>query len=164
MIADTVLARQQGVRMKLSNNKGAISLGDFFLAGISALFIGALAVPFVLAQESNMHEKVAQIDARSIATEVELFIQSNKNIPIDQPITISYNSAKNSLLIDVPEFDLELKSLNLSLSEGSVLPTSSSGEMLNSNLILSASEYCITVNILGRNAFHNQNGPTDGCY
>lgn len=150
--------------MKFFNEKGAISLSDFFLAGISALFVGALAVPFILGQQSNMNEKVAQIDARSIATEVELFLQSNQNLDTSVSIAVLHNPATQELLFDVPALPLETKTFRLPLSNGSaLLANGSPGTTTKSNLIISSSEYCITVTTFGRTASHNQNGPIESC-
>jgi hypothetical protein len=149
--------------MKHFNEKGAISLSDFFLAGIAALFIGALSVPFILGQQSDMNEKAAQIDARSIATEVELFLQSHPNITIEEPIAISHNSATQELFINAPGYEADATKIKLSLSDGSSLPLSVIGTDDKANLLISPSEYCITVDSFGRSASHNQNGPTGEC-
>lgn len=145
-------------------DKGAITLSDFFLAGISALVVGALAIPFMLGQQAEMHTKVAQIDARTIATEVELFLQSNRNIKVDSPAVITHNATTQLLNIEVPGLDPNRKSMKLQLSSGSrlALPTGS-GETANSNLLVGANDYCITVDVFGQLAHHNQNGPTSGC-
>jgi hypothetical protein len=150
--------------MMFQEEKGAISLSDFFLAGISALVVGALAVPFMLGQQAEMHNKVAQIDARTIATEVELFLQSNRNIKIDGPAPITHNSTTQILNIEVPGLDPSRKSMKLQLSEGSrlALPTGSDSTA-SSNLLRGPNDYCITVDVFGQLAHHNQNGPTSGC-
>jgi hypothetical protein len=149
--------------MKISNERGAVSLSDFFLAGISALFVGALAVPFMLAQQSDMNKKAAQIDARAIATEVELFLQSNRDLDFGSPITISHNLATQELIIAAAELTVEEQSIKLPISRGSVLPAQSGGGLEKANTLTSETEYCVVVDSFGQRAFHNQNGPADRC-
>ena len=146
------------------SERGAISLSDFFLAGISALAVGALAVPFMLGQQAEMNRKVAQIDARTIATEVELFLQSNRNIAIENPAIITHNSTTQILNIEVAGLDPSRKSVKLQLSDGSrLVAAGSAADSANSNILFDRSNYCITVDVFGQKAHHNQNGPTSGC-
>lgn len=150
--------------MRLYNNeKGAISLSDLFLAGISALFVGALAVPFMLTQQADMNRKAAELDARAIATEVELFLQSNQNITIGSPIIITHSVGTQQLTIAAEGVDTAETARRLQLSNGSVLPAAGSGDLQFSNLLVSKNKYCITVDNFGQRAFHNQNGPARGC-
>lgn len=148
---------------KNNNEKGAISLSDFFLAGISALFVGALAVPFMLTQQSDMNRKAAELDARAIATEVELFLQSNRDISIDSPVVITHSLATQQVTIALADASPESTIRRLQLSNGSVLPAASSGDLQFANLLLGNNKYCIAVDTFGQRAFHNQNGPARGC-
>lgn len=146
------------------NERGAITLSDFFLAGISALVVGALAVPFMLGQQAEMNRKVAQIHARTVATEIELFLQSNRNIKLSAPAAITHNSVTQLLNIEVAGLDPNKKTVKLQLSNGSVLSLATgSGETANSNILYELDNYCITVDTFGQKAHHNQNGPTSGC-
>jgi hypothetical protein len=145
------------------SDKGAISLSDLFLAGISALFIGALAVPFMLTQQSDMNRKSAELDARAIATEVELFLQSNRDLNISSPIAITHSAATQQLVIAAPSVPVESTSRRIQISNGSVLPASGSGELQFANLLVSNTKYCIAVDNFGQRAYHNQNGPARSC-
>lgn len=146
------------------NDRGAISLSDFFLAGISALVVGALAVPFMLGQQADMNRKVAQLDARTVATEVELFLQSNRTLNLDSPSIITHNPTTQLLNIEVEGLDPSKKSVKLQLSNGSVLVAANgSGDTSNSNILYGPNNYCITIDTFGQRAHHNQNGPTSGC-
>ena len=145
-------------------DRGAISLSDFFLAGISALVVGALAVPFMLGQQAEMNKKVAQLDARTVAAEVELFLQSNRNLELTSAAPISHNPVTQLLNIEVAGLDPSKKSVKLQLSAGSkLIAASGSGDTATSNLLAAKDSYCITVETFGQRAHHNQNGPIGGC-
>jgi hypothetical protein len=145
------------------SDRGAISLSDLFLAGISALFVGALAVPFMLTQQSDMNRKSAELDARSIATEVELFLQSNRDLNISDPIIISYSSATQQLTIAAPSAPVESTVRRIQISNGSALPAAGAGDLQFANILVSNSKYCIAIDNFGQRAYHNQNGPARSC-
>lgn len=145
------------------SDKGAISLSDLFLAGISALFVGALAVPFMLTQQSDMNRKSAELDARAIATEVELFLQSNRDLDISTPIIITHSTATQQLTIAAPSLPVESTSSRIQISTGSVLPAAGSGELQFANTLVSDTKYCIAVDNFGQRAYHNQSGPARSC-
>lgn len=143
--------------------KGAVNLSDFFLAGISALCVGALAVPFMLTQQSDMNRKAAELDSRAIATEVELFLQSNQTFTFDAPIIIAHSSATQQLIISAEGLPQESTARRLQLSNGSILPAAGSGDLQFANLLVSKNKYCIVVDSFGQKAYHNENGPAKGC-
>lgn len=150
----------------MRSDKGAITLSDIFIVLISAIFIGAVAVPFMLEQQSDMHQRSAALTARSVAVEVETFLLSNVEDAVPAEVPISHNAGLQVLNIPlVTVANLPEANVPFTLSSGLTLPAAnpSNAALEKANIIVSRNQYCIAVRSFGQIAFHNQDGPATSC-
>lgn len=150
----------------MNDERGAITIADVFIVLISAVFIGAVAVPFMLGQQADMNKRAAQLTAQSIAVEVETYLIVHGDGQVSSPVAISHNSGTQRLNIPLastrgtPEADLPF-----TLADGiSLIPTDPTNpDLAGANVISARDSYCIAVSSFGQRAFHSSNGPAESC-
>lgn len=150
----------------LSDERGAISIADVLIVLVSAVFIGAVAVPFMLGQQADMHKRAAALAAKSIAVEVETYLIVHGDDQVPSPVAIAHNPGTQRLSIPLastrgtPESEIPFTLGNgISLAT----PNPSSPSLAGANTIHSRDNYCVAVNSFGQTAFHSNKGPTDSC-
>jgi type II secretory pathway pseudopilin PulG len=155
------------LRLKnLREERGAITISDVLIVLVSAIFIGAVAVPFMLGQQADMNKRAAQLAAHSIAVEVETYLIVHRDDRLPSPVVISHNPGTQRLNIPLastrgtPEAEIPF-----TLGNGAALipadPTDSN--LAGANIINSRDSYCIAVTSFGQRAFHSSSGPAESC-
>jgi hypothetical protein len=151
---------------ELRDERGAITIADVLIVLVSAIFIGAVAVPFMLGQQADMNKRAATLTAKSVAVEIETALIVNKNDTVPAPVAITHNSA--SQLLNIPLTTIrgtEAAQIPFTLGSGMALvpadPTNPS--LAGANIINSRESYCVAVISFGQVAFHSSAGPADGC-
>lgn len=150
----------------MRSERGAITLSDVFIVLISVIFIGAVAVPFMLGQQADMNQRTAALNARSIAVDVETFLQIHPDDQIPEPVQIVHDATVQQLVIPLVTLgNTDAARIPFTLSSGISLPTAdpSSRDLAAANVIYARDNYCVAVRSFGQIAYHNQDGPATSC-
>lgn len=147
------------------NESGAITLSDIFIVLVSAVFIGAVAVPFMLGQQADLNQRAAALTARSVAVEVETFLLTHPNDDVPEPVEIVHTPSQELIVPLVTIEGTEGSKVSFTLGTGvSLVKADPRNDAISgANIIYSRDNYCIAVQKFGMTAYHNQSGPTENC-
>lgn len=147
------------------NDTGAITLSDVFIVLVSAIFIGAVAVPFMLGQQADLNERSASLTARSLAVEVETFLLTHPDDDIPSPVELIHTPTQEIIipLVTVANTDASKVSFTLGTGTSLVKANPTNDSISGANIIYARDNYCIAVAKFGATAYHNQNGPAENC-
>lgn len=147
------------------NESGAITLSDIFIVLVSAVFIGAVAVPFMLGQQADLNQRAAALTARSVAVEVETFLLTHPNDDVPEPVALIHTPSQELIVPLVTIEGTEASKISFTLGTGvSLVQADPRNDALSgANIIYARDNYCIAIQKFGMTAYHNQSGPTDNC-
>lgn len=149
---------------RLKSDRGAIAVRDILTSIAVFVIFGAIAGPFALQQQTQVQSANAVTDARALAIEVERFLASNPNVPINSPVSITYDNVNGILTIPLVGLEGEKGTARLALTPNASLPVAQPGSKLaKANVITSKTQFCVAVSHFGQTAYHTQAGPADSC-
>lgn len=150
----------------MHEDRGAITLSDVLIVLVSAVFIGAVAVPFMLGQQADMNKLSAELAAKSAAIEVETLLIVNSEEQVPSPVVITHNPNTQELSIQLSTISgTDAAVVPFTLPEGVSLvsPDPTSPDLAGANTVYSRDNYCIAVQSFGQLAFHGSKGPAESC-